>query len=53
MTGDQLESFFQELIDRYLKWATTLARWRHLRNAAILGSTFHLRLIEPANAPWR
>jgi DNA excision repair protein ERCC-2 len=53
MTGDQLESFFQELIDRYVKWATTLARWRHLRNAAIRPSTFPLPYIEPDNAPWR
>ena len=37
---DELESFFQELIDRYLKWATTLARWRNLRDAAILALDF-------------
>ncbi|MFO7716505.1 ATP-dependent DNA helicase [Desulfosarcina sp.] len=36
LTGDQLASFFQELIDRYLKWATTLAQWRRIRDAAIL-----------------
>jgi DNA excision repair protein ERCC-2 len=40
LTCDQLASFFQDLIDRYLKWATTLVRWRHLRNAAILGVDF-------------
>lgn len=39
-TRDDLEIFFQELIDRYLKWATTLVRWRHLRNAAILSADF-------------
>ena len=35
LTHDQLESFFQTLVDRYLKWATTLVRWRHLRDTAI------------------
>jgi len=40
LTHDQLDSFFQELIDSYLKWATTLVRWRHLRNAAILSVNF-------------
>ena len=40
LTRDRLESFFQRLIDRYLKWATTLARWRHSRNAAILSVDF-------------
>ena len=35
LTRDQLEAFFQALIDRYLKWATTLVRWRHLRDTAI------------------
>ncbi len=40
LTGDGLESFFQQLIDRYLKWATTLARWRQRRNAAILALDF-------------
>jgi DNA excision repair protein ERCC-2 len=52
-TCDQLASFFQELVDRYLKWATTLVRWRHLRDAAILSVDFPIcALIEPANAPW-
>jgi DNA excision repair protein ERCC-2 len=40
LTFDQLASFFHDLIDRYLKWATTLVRWRHLRNAAILSVNF-------------
>ena len=40
LTRQQLKSFFQELIDRYLKWATTLVRWRHLRNASILSVDF-------------
>lgn len=39
-TRDGLETFFQELIGRYLKWATTLVRWRHLRNATILSVGF-------------
>ena len=39
-TRDGLEFFFQELIDRYLKWAATLVQWRHLRNAAILSVGF-------------
>jgi DNA excision repair protein ERCC-2 len=39
-TRDQLSSFFQQLVDRYLKWATTLVRWRHLRDAAILSVDF-------------
>ncbi len=32
---DELASFFQGLIDRYLAWATTIFRWRLVRNAAI------------------
>ena len=37
---DQLESFFKRLVDRYLKWATTLARWRQTRDAAVLALDF-------------
>ncbi|BBO67388.1 ATP-dependent helicase [Desulfosarcina alkanivorans] len=40
MTADRLESFFQQLVDRYLKWAVTLARWRQLRDAGILALDF-------------
>lgn len=40
MTRSELESFFQALVDRYLKWATTLTRWRQLRDAAIHGVDF-------------
>jgi DNA excision repair protein ERCC-2 len=40
LTRIQLEAFFQELIDRYLKWATTLVRWRQLQNTAILSADF-------------
>jgi len=31
----ELESFFQDLVARYLAWATTQVRWRQLRNATI------------------
>jgi len=51
MTGDQLESFFQELIDRYVKWATTLARWRHLRNAAIRTLDFPFAVYRTGQRP--
>jgi DNA excision repair protein ERCC-2 len=51
MTGDQLESFFQELIDRYVKWATTLARWRHLRNAAIRTLDFPFTVYRTGQRP--
>ena len=36
----ELETFFQELVDRYLKWATTLIRWRQRRNSAIAAVDF-------------
>ena len=39
-TRDGLESFFKELVDRYLKWATTLVQWRYLRNATIQSVDF-------------
>jgi DNA excision repair protein ERCC-2 len=37
---DVLEAFFQDLIERYLKWATTLTRWRHLRDQTVLAMAF-------------
>lgn len=40
LSCDQLESFFKGLVDRYLKWATTLARWRQTRDAAVLALDF-------------
>jgi DNA excision repair protein ERCC-2 len=40
LTFAELEFFFKRLIDRYLKWATTLARWRLIRDAAILALDF-------------
>ncbi|BBO72865.1 ATP-dependent helicase [Desulfosarcina widdelii] len=32
---DELESFFRDLVDGYLAWATTQVRWRKLRNTTI------------------
>lgn len=40
MTRQELETFFRELIERYLKWATTLVRWRQRRDASILSLDF-------------
>ncbi len=40
LTRNQLKTFFQELLDRYLEWATTLVRWRHFRNASIRSADF-------------
>ena len=34
-TLGELESFFKDLIDGYLAWATTQVRWRQLRNTTI------------------
>jgi DNA excision repair protein ERCC-2 len=34
LSCEQLALFFRGLVDRYLKWATTLARWRQTRDAA-------------------
>lgn len=39
-TRDELASFFQELIDRYVRWAKALARWRRLRDTATQGLDF-------------
>ncbi len=48
-TRDGLESFFKELVDRYLKWATTLVQWRYLRNATIQSVDFPFS-ISPKNS---
>ncbi|BBO93014.1 ATP-dependent DNA helicase [Desulfosarcina ovata] len=32
---EELETFFEDLIQRYLKWAKTLSDWRQLRDATI------------------
>ncbi len=37
---DELESFFSDLIGRYLAWANTLAAWRKERNASIQALAF-------------
>jgi DNA excision repair protein ERCC-2 len=37
---EELETFFQDLVERYLKWATTLTRWRHLRDQTVLAMKF-------------
>jgi len=31
----ELESFFQDLVARYLQWAQTIVRWQHLRDRSI------------------
>ena len=36
----ELESFFTDLIDRYLAWASTLASWRNIRDTSIRTLTF-------------
>ena len=40
MQRNELETFFQGLIDRYLKWATMLNRWRRLRDATVRSLDF-------------
>lgn len=35
LTLDELSTFFNHLVDRYIQWATMLARWRQRRDAAI------------------
>jgi DNA excision repair protein ERCC-2 len=37
---DALDVFFQDLIERYLKWATTLTAWRHLRDQTLVALDF-------------
>jgi len=37
---EALEAFFDDLIERYLAWATMLVRWRKIRDDAILALAF-------------
>jgi len=37
---DELESFFQNLVTRYLQWAETIVRWKNLRDDSILKLEF-------------
>ncbi len=37
---NELNTFFQDLIRRYLKWATTLSHWRHLRDQTLVAIDF-------------
>jgi len=34
-TADELESFFQDLVAKYLQWAETIVRWKILRDDSI------------------
>jgi len=40
LTFDELEAFFQDLVRRYMQWATTLIRWRQHRDATITDLAF-------------
>ena len=40
LSRKSLNAFFQDLIERYLKWATTLTRWRHVRNQTLAALDF-------------
>lgn len=44
---DTLASFFQAVVERYLQWATTLDRWRRLRDRAILALDFPFSSYRP------
>jgi DNA excision repair protein ERCC-2 len=40
LSRDDLNTFFQDLTQRYLKWATTLIRWRHVRDQTLIALNF-------------
>ena len=40
LSRDVLKDFFQDLTRQYIKWATTLTRWRHVRNQTLMALEF-------------
>lgn len=46
-TADELERFFAGLVDGYLQWAETLARWSEVRNTSIGQLPFPFQTYRP------
>ena len=50
-TFAELETFFNEILDRYLRWASILKQWRHVRDKSIKDLEFPFETYRPGQRP--